>query len=393
MRTYTNYLSDYQTLTKNTTSANQTLGALNLNDSIRTIASIRNGKWKWLETVEQIKTISNKQTYQVPNNIRKVSDVYVQVGTGTTAAIWMPVMVFDPKRWKEVLSSRLGTGDIPRFVYIENDKMHFSPIPSTNGNTIYVRGRLDLRDLSIADYTTGTIVTAPYTATLTGALAVGATSATLNANWTLPTDSYQMTFSSGEERIVTLTNGANTVTWTDALTATATTAVTVSSEEGGSLITGSGTTWTAGFIGRYIRIANTSAANGGDGFWYKITDVLSTTVLVLEKEYEGSAISAGSATYTIGQVPPIPEAYQSAPLWRMVAIYWDIQGDKQAERYWRLYDGGVEAGLSKDYGGLISQMLDESGATEEGSYISPNGYEAWRMNPNNPEPPVPLSSF
>jgi len=36
-----------------------------------------------------------------------------------------------------------------------------------------------------------------------------------------------------------------------------------------------------------------------------------------------------------------------------------------------LYDGGNEAGFSKEYGGLISQMLATEGETEEGSYIPP----------------------
>lgn len=35
------------------------------------------------------------------------------------------------------------------------------------------------------------------------------------------------------------------------------------------------------------------------------------------------------------------------------------------------YDGGNEAGLNKEYGGLISQMLANEGETEEGSYVPP----------------------
>ena len=54
--------------------------------------------------------------------------------------------------------------------------------------------------------------------TFTGALLANATSGTLNANWTLPTNSYEVMFSDGEVRIVYLTNGATTATWPLGLT-------------------------------------------------------------------------------------------------------------------------------------------------------------------------------
>ena len=183
-----------------------------------------------------------------------------------------------------------------------------------------------------------------------------------------------MIFSSGEERQVTLTNGAATVTWTDGLDSIATTAVIIGTEEGGSIITGSGTSWTTGMAGRYIRITDTSAANGGDGFWYEIDEILSTTVLSLKKQYTGSSISAGSATYTMGQMSIIPEAYDMAIVYRAAAVYWtNKSNDAKSREYWMLYDGGNEAGLSHEYGGIIGQMLANEGETEEGAYIPPFG--------------------
>jgi len=399
MKTWTNLLSQYQVLTKNTTPENITLGGININDSVRTVASIRNGKWKWLEIVEEVRTVGGKGSYQIPNNIRKVSDVYTRVGNNGQPVndnnmLYMPIMVYDPYRWKAVLSSKLGSSDIPRFMYIKDDTLEVNPIPQSDNNIMYIRGRRDLRDMSIADYVTGSIESVPYKITLTGALSDGATSGTLNANWTLPTGSYEATFSNGEIRVVTLTNGATTITWTNEITSSATTTVGIASDTGGSIVIGNGTTWTTPMSGRYLQIADSSTTNKGDGFWYQIDKVLSTTALTLKKRYQGDAITSGTANYIIGQCSPIPEAYDIAPLYRAVAIYWDIQGDtKISERYWRLYDGGYEAGLTQKVGGIIAQMLEESGATEEGSYISPNGWEPWRFNPNNPEPDVAQSSF
>lgn len=306
MKTYTQLLSQYQSLTNDSETANQTLGATLINDSIRTICNLQGGKLRFLESTTDMTTVANQETYQIPNKYRKLIDMYIYDGVGNpTDTIYAPKMIFDPTIWKRVLQSHLGTQQVPYFTYVEKTTFKIQPIPSTTGNLIVLRGRLNTRDLSIADYTTGTIV---------------------------------------------------------------------SVANGGTAIVGSGTTWTADMVGRYIQITQTTAANGGDGFWYEIGGFTDATHISLVKPYEGSAISAGSATYTIGQVPIVPEAYQPAILYRSIALYYQ-QKDQlpRAKTYWMMYDGGVEAGYSDDYGGLISQMLANEGETEEGAYIPPFG--------------------
>lgn len=389
MKTFTQAINLYKSLTDSSDS-NETLGIQMFNDSIRAVASIRSGSWYWLETLEEIKTLSNVQEYTIPNTIRKLVDVYVRQGSGTTAVIWFPEIIYDVVTWKKILSANLGSGDVPRYVFVQNRKVFFSPIPQTNGNTIFMRGRLSISDQSIADYTTGTITTVPYSLAFTGVLASGATSGTLTGNFTFATGTYLITFSSGEQRQATFTNGSTAVTWTDELTSSATATIEVSSSSGGTIVTGSGTTWTSAMAGRYVQI---NASTGGDNAWYKIESVLSTTHLALSTPYAGADISAGSATYTIGQVSPIPEAYQIAPVYRAVALYWQEKGESEkANNYWRQYDGGVEAGLSSNYGGIVGQMLDSEGGTVEGAYIPPTELLG-RLNPNDPEPIITSSSF
>lgn len=131
---------------------------------------------------------------------------------------------------------------------------------------------------------------------------------------------------------------------------------------------------TADMVGRYIRITQTTAANGGDGYWYEIGSFTSATVVELLKPYEGTSIVAGTAACVIGQVAPIPEAYDVAVVYRAVALYYQQQKDLNAAKtYWTLYDGGFEAGYTKEYGGIIGQMLENEGETEEGSYVPPAG--------------------
>ncbi len=279
----------------------------NINDSIRTMCNLQGGKLRFLEATKNMATVADQEGYQIPNGFRKLIDVWVYSDSAgdSTSTLYMPEMVFDPTKWKLIKAYRLGSSDVPYFTYVENQKYYIQPIPATTGNLITLRGRLQTRDLTIADYTTGTI-----------------------------------------------TSIAN----------------------GGTAVVGSGTVWTADMVGRYIQITNTTAANGGDGFWYQIGSYTSATSIGLLKPYEGTSISAGTAAYTIGQCSVIPEAYDIGIVYRSTALWWDNQKDlERGKSYWLKYDGGNEAGYSDAYGGLIGQMLANEGETEEGSYVPPFG--------------------
>ncbi|HSV94495.1 MAG TPA: hypothetical protein VLH94_00755 [Spirochaetia bacterium] len=63
--------------------------------------------------------------------------------------------------------------------------------------------------------------------TLTGALLVGATSATLSSAWTYYTTQIQVTFSNGDIRMCQVVNGGTTLTWNVGLSAGATADITV----------------------------------------------------------------------------------------------------------------------------------------------------------------------
>lgn len=62
--------------------------------------------------------------------------------------------------------------------------------------------------------------------TTTAPLAQNATSATLTASWTYPTNTQLVTFSNGNQRTVLFTNGSAAISWTGGLTTSATTALT-----------------------------------------------------------------------------------------------------------------------------------------------------------------------
>ena len=314
MLSFTGLRNLFGELSGDATSTNLTLADTLINESIRTIATKRGGKWWWLEGTKDVDTVASQQGYEIPNSIRKLVDLYVTVGT----AVYSPEAVEDPARWKEVLQGQLGTGDTPLFYYRVGNKILLAPTPATAGSTITFRGRLNVRDLNIADYTTGSIVS--------------------------------------------IANGA-------------------------TAIVGTGTTFTADMVGRFMRITQTSAALGGDGLWYEIGSYTSATKIGLLKPYEGTTIAAATASYTLGQVPLIPESYQMAPVYRSLALYWTIKENlARARTYWMLYDGGVEAGLATTVGGLVGQMLQESAEKVEGAYMSPFGSQNNYIDPNIPPP-------
>ncbi len=303
MLTYTTAKQTLQKMSGNASTDGTALLMQFWNDSRRTVAGLNGGKWPWLEIEETALTVSQQEYVEIPNHIRRVITARQQNGDTVGSVIYPLRLIFDQQKWDSILATLLGYSNVPFFAYQRDQRLYIQPIPSTDGMNVIMRGRLKLRDLSIEDYTTGTV---------------------------------------------------STVT-----TATKT-------------ITGSGTTWTASMAGRYIRITDTDAANGGDEYWYEIASVESATSLTLTKNYQGTSIAAGTAAYVIGQITYEPETYQMAPIYRALAQYWDLKEDMTlSQRYWRAYDGGVEAGLSQTYGGLISQMLEESNESMEGNYISP----------------------
>ena len=387
MKTYTQLLDLYKTFTVDTTQ-NETFGRQMLGDSFRTIGAIKS--WYWLETLISVNTLADRQTYIIPNNIKRVTDVYLQQGTAEGSPVWFPELVYDYKKWKQILSMNLGSGDVPRYIYIQNRTIYISPIPQTNGNKLYIRGKINIEDQEIDDYSAGTITETRYNLTFTGTLASGATSGTLSASFDLEDGTYLVTFSNGDQRLATFENASTSVTWTSGLSSSATATITVQTENGGDIITGSGTTWIDAMVGRYLQI---DLSTGGDNAWYKITKRYSNTVIAIETPYTGTDIASGSANYIIGQVSPIPEPYQIAPVYRSAAIYWQDKGEEnKANRYWRLYDGGNEAGLTQTVGGILGQMMEAEAGTMDGAYMSPVSVTG-RINPNNPEPRISSTSF
>lgn len=123
-------------------------------------------------------------------------------------------------------------------------------------------------------------------------------------------------------------------------------------------VTGSGTAfanWMA--QGGWIRLSHsaTNAANG-DNQWYEISSVTNGTTLVLKNPYTGATVTG--ATFTIGEMPILPEDYQDLPLYRMGLIYYTTRFPDaiRAQQYQKLWDEG-ETRLNEEFGSKTSSVV------------------------------------
>ena len=135
---------------------------------------------------------------------------------------------------------------------------------------------------------------------------------------------------------------------TGTITSTSTTA-------GVTTVTGSSTVWSTSMVGRWIRITYTDAAATlvGDGLWYEIASVPTSTTMTLVRAYGGTAIAAATAAYTIGQMPLLPEAYHDLPWIWAAGKYWEKEADDRGASFLKQHgnfgeNGGLPTGRIAD---------------------------------------------
>lgn len=159
MKSKTTLQNLYTSLSNNNSSTNQTLGLQLINDAHRYLLQ----KYFNNETTYQTVTVSNQQGYDLPPNYSKMKDVVITVGQLN----YTPIEITTRQDWDRI-NFLPYTSDIPEFYFIYNGQVNIFPIPSSNGNTITFNYKLRVADLTIDDYTTGTVSVAAGSTTVTG---------------------------------------------------------------------------------------------------------------------------------------------------------------------------------------------------------------------------------
>jgi len=207
MRTYSNYLSDFQSLSQNSSSANQTFGMRLVNDALRYLV----GVFFFNETtyLPAGGTVASQAAYTLPHDVKQVINVTVTIGS----VLWQPVECATRKQY-DALNVIQFTNNYPQFYYIYNNQLLIWPTPANNGDTITVHYKKRITDLSQADYTTGTVSATQTSATVTGSGTTWTTNmagrwlniATTNSDTTSGDDSWYQIASVESSTSLTLNN-------------------------------------------------------------------------------------------------------------------------------------------------------------------------------------------
>jgi hypothetical protein len=135
---------------------------------------------------------------------------------------------------------------------------------------------------------------------------------------------------------------------------------TISITQNTSAVTGSGTTFTASMVGRFIKCP--------DGLWYEIAAFGSTTTLTLAKTYEGVTFSG--STYTIGEIPILPDGFQTMLMYPALEHFFMSKGEETRSAFYKqLYEADLKTLKSRFLSRSAQQVIRKSG-----SFKDPNNY-------------------
>jgi len=297
MLSYTESRSLGGTLANNTSTAFLTAFDTLRNIEEKRILSSRN--WSFLEKQFTTVTDSSNQFVVLPQYVDRVFSVTVTVGTYTYSPRECP----SREAWDK-LNMVSVSSDIPTWWFVYDGKVGLFPKPSTSSNTITINGKRLIKDLTVADYTTGGVLT----------------------------------------------------TVVDSAT-----------------VTGTSTAWATSMAGRWLRITESDTTNKGDGFWYEILSVASTTSLTLVRPYKGTAITAGNAAYTISQCSLLPEQYQDLPIYGALRTYYTSVDPNPGQV--QLYGGmylQMEQSLIESFANRNESCVIDDGTGRDLSMQNPN---------------------
>ncbi len=160
MRSFTNRQTEYGILSNNTTTANLALGSRLMNDADRYLIN----RFNLNEATDTTQTtVAAQQNYKLPYNLNKLIDVYVTIGTIRYKLKEIPSRDI----WDRINYVQYQT-NIPEYFFQYNNELLIFPVPSTTGYTITQNYKRRFKDLSQADYTTGTVSVTLGSTTITG---------------------------------------------------------------------------------------------------------------------------------------------------------------------------------------------------------------------------------
>lgn len=134
-----------------------------INQGAKKFGAILNREWRNAETTFNI--VADQQYYQVPEDCIRIKSIVVTVG----GIAYNLQEIVNEDVWRE-LNQTTDESDVPEYFFVKgDDRIGIFPIPSSNisnGASIYYEPRM--RDMSQANYTTGTVAVTNNSAAITG---------------------------------------------------------------------------------------------------------------------------------------------------------------------------------------------------------------------------------
>jgi hypothetical protein len=160
MFTFTSYQNAFTDRSQNTSTANATRGMQLINESLKYVTQ----KYYFNEKQFTTTTVAGQQTYTLPFDVKDIINATVTVG----GILWQPLEAGSRQFW-DSLNTVSFSSDFPQFYFrFKSNQINLFPIPTSNGNTLTINYKSRIRDLSAADYSTGTVTVTSGSATVTG---------------------------------------------------------------------------------------------------------------------------------------------------------------------------------------------------------------------------------
>jgi len=107
------------------------------------------------EQERTLTSVASQQSYELP-----VRTIRVNTVTYTSGSIpYVLTEITDRFEWDRINETTSTTSTYPEYYYVDKNKIHFFPTPSTADDTITLLTEERFREMTLADYTTGTITT------------------------------------------------------------------------------------------------------------------------------------------------------------------------------------------------------------------------------------------
>lgn len=142
----------YGVYTTDTSVNNLAFGDTLMNNKERQLLAKK--PWWFQQRTASVTSVTSQQFYNLPFDIRKLNKISTVVGNTR----YVPTEVSSRQEWDNINSSTSTTSNTPERWFVFDDQFGIYPTPSGTSQTHTLTYEKKFKDLTLADYTTGTIV-------------------------------------------------------------------------------------------------------------------------------------------------------------------------------------------------------------------------------------------